>query len=363
MIEKVVEQYLIQASDLAAKAPDVIVCILAEQLLKRLDVQNGEKRGPRSRRKRMDDDTPAKIQFHDVLKAKGMSIGRPLQVTRPGTLGGDVQRYRQDGTANADMQDEATRAWNFFTAIYYKAGGTPWRLIRESTDLTTCYVGVSFFESKDKSALQTSVAQVFNERGDGVVVRGEPAVLDKDDRTPHLAQADATTLLQRALSVYQREHLTTPARMVCHKSSYFSEAEAAGFREAAQQERIHSIDLVSIRKSGARLFRQGAYPPLRGTYLDLDDTESLLYTNGSVDFYRSYPELYVPRALSLQWDKVEQSRRTLLREVLALTKMNWNTTVFASGEPITLGASRVVGNIMRHVGETDRFQEAYSYYM
>ena len=30
--------------------------------------------------------------------------------------------------ASRPLQDEATRAWNFHTALYYKAGGTPWRL-------------------------------------------------------------------------------------------------------------------------------------------------------------------------------------------------------------------------------------------
>ena len=76
---------------------------------------------------RLPEDAPDKLEFHDLLKARGMSIGRPLQVSRPGTLGGDVQRYRLDGTPNLEMQDEASRAWNFFCALYYKAGGTPWR--------------------------------------------------------------------------------------------------------------------------------------------------------------------------------------------------------------------------------------------
>ena len=292
-----------------------------------------------------------------------MSIGRPLQVSRPGTLGGDVQRYRLDGTANLDMQDEASRAWNFFCALYYKAGGTPWRLVRDPAELTTCYVGIGFFQAQDGFSLQTSVAQIFNERGEGVVVRGGPATLSKDDRTPHLEQDDAAKLLIRALAIYRREHRTLPARLVCHKTSYFTEAEIAGFRDAAQQERIDAIDLLSMRKSLTRLYRQGSYPPLRGTYLELDKNESLLYTNGSIDFYRSYPGLYVPRPLSLTWDAVQQTPLKLLREVLALTKMNWNTTVFANVEPITICAARVVGDIMRHVPSDDPLQEGYSHYM
>jgi hypothetical protein len=81
------------------------------------------------------------------------------------------------------MQDEATRAWNFFCALYYKAGGIPWRLARESTDLMTCYMGISFYHDPTSETLSTSVAQVFNERGEGMVVRGGPAVLDDEDKT------------------------------------------------------------------------------------------------------------------------------------------------------------------------------------
>lgn len=39
-------------------------------------------------------------------------------------------------------------------------------------DLTTCQVGIAFYRSDDGNALDTSVAQVFNERGGGVIVRG-----------------------------------------------------------------------------------------------------------------------------------------------------------------------------------------------
>ncbi len=363
MIERAVDRYLEEARDLAAKSADVIVCILPPLLLKRIDIQSGERKGPRSRRKHLMGGDPDKIEFHDLLKARGMSIGRPLQVSRPGTLGGDVQRYRQDGTANLEMQDEASRAWNFFCALYYKAGGTPWRLVRDPAELTTCYVGISFFEARDGSSLQTSVAQVFNERGEGIVVRGGPATLSKEDRTPHLGQLDATKLLLRALGIYRREHRTMPARLVCHKASYFNDQEIAGFREAAQQERVDALDLVSMRRSLTRLYRQGSYPPLRGTYLELDKSESLLYTNGSVDFYRSYPGLYVPRPLSVTWDAIQEAPVKLLREVLALTKMNWNTTVFANLEPITVCASRVVGDIMRHARPEDILQEGYRFYM
>jgi hypothetical protein len=178
--------------------------------------------------------------------------------------------------------------------------------------------------------------------------------LDKDD---------SARLLQRSLAIYRREHKNFPARLVVHKTSYFTPDETAGFKEIAEHDRIDSVDLISIRKSMSRFYRQGSYPPLRGTCIGLDDRESLLYTNGSVDFYRCYPGLFVPRPLSLTWDSIQQAPRVLCREILALSKMNWNTTVFANSDPITLGAAKVVGDIMRHIGESDPAQESYAHYM
>ncbi len=115
--------------------------------------------------------------------------------------GSDVVRGRQD---------EASRAWNLHIALYYKAGGVPWRLPRPTTDLTTCFVGVSFYRGGSGTTLDTAVAHVFNERGDGVIVRGGAAHI-KEDRQPHLKAADAHNLLQTAFDVYRREHKTLPA--------------------------------------------------------------------------------------------------------------------------------------------------------
>ncbi|WP_327007975.1 hypothetical protein OHA72_12265 [Dactylosporangium sp. NBC_01737] len=39
---------------------------------------------------------------------------------------------------------------------------------------------------RDNTTLETSVAQVFNQRGDGVIVRGAPATVSRHDRQPHL---------------------------------------------------------------------------------------------------------------------------------------------------------------------------------
>jgi Piwi domain len=362
LVEQSVGRFLGEAEDLfQSTTADIVVCLPSPELLKPIDSGVETRKGPRS--KKRDRPKESKLGWHDFLKAKAMQLRGPVQMVRPATYGGKVQRYRQDGTASKDVEDEATRAWNFFTALYYKAGGVPWRLPRNASDLDTCYVGISFYHDYADDSLQTSVAQVFNERGEGVVVRGGQAVVQKDDKTVHMDEGTASSLLLNALSLYRREHKNLPARVVCHKSSYFDQGEIDGFEKAISTLGIEQLDLLSIRRSSVRFFRNKPNPPLRGTAVFLDEKIAILYTQGSVDFYRSYPGQYVPRPIEIHFDKIERRPDRLLAEVLGLTKMNWNSTRFVNAEPITLAAARSVGDVLRYVKTSHGIQSRYSYYM
>jgi len=355
-----VSAYISELQDLFEnKSADVAVCLLSPSLMQRIDITGP----PLHRRFRNQSPQERPLVWHDYLKAKSLQLKRPIQVARPGTYGGKVHRYRQDGSASRDVEDEATRAWNFFTALYYKAGGTPWRLIRNPSDYATCYVGVSYYYDSESGNIQVSVAQVFNERGEGVVVRGGQASVVKDDRTVHLSEDASRDLVVAALELYRREHGNLPARVVCHKTSYFSEEEKIGFEAGLRHFGISHWDLMSIRKTFTRFFRRKPYPPLRGTAVELDSRHAVLYTQGSVDFYRAYPGLYVPKPLEVKFDVPQRSAPFLLREVLALTKMNWNSTRFVNAEPITVAAARNVGDVLRYVPTSVPIHSRYSHYI
>jgi hypothetical protein len=304
------------------------------------------------------------FDFHDLLKARSMDLP-PIQLITPGTFDPSARR-RQKIRVDVvrPLQDEATRAWNFHTAIYYKAGGLPWRLRRDSSQYTTCFVGVSFYQSLDGDRLTTSMAQVFDERGEGMVVKGDPVELSKDDRTPHVSADDGYKLLAQALERYREMHETQPARVVVHKTSVFNAAEVEGFKRRAAEERINRFDFVSVtRQPSTRLFREGQYPPLRGTLLSLDAKTQMLYTRGSVDFYQTYPGLYIPKPLVFRCDDVQSTPKQLAREILALTKMNWNMTQFDGSLPITVKAARTVGAILKYVRADDPIARHYRHYM
>jgi hypothetical protein len=72
-----------------------------------------------------------------------------------------------------------------------------------------------------------------------------------------------------------------------------------------------------------------------GPLLRFDKDQALLYTRGSVEFFRTYPGMYVPRPLQLRCQALGQPLQHVAEEMLALTKMNWNNTQFDNGLPIT----------------------------
>jgi hypothetical protein len=303
---------------------------------------------------------PRFANFHDLLKARLLHLRQPIQIIRRSTWDETCRPPTGYG-----RQDEASRAWNLHVALYYKAGGVPWRLLRNPTDLTTCYVGVSFYRNSDDTTLDTAVAQIFNERGDGVIVRGGPARITGSDKQPHLNRDDARQLLLGALDAYRREHRTMPARVILHKSSAFTADETEGFEGGADERQIDTLEMAWITTSdGARLFRGGHQaPPLRGTMLGLSDRELVLYTTGSVEFYSTYPGHYVPQPIGIRPTRPVRSPRETGAETLALTKMNWNQTRLDGQLPVTLRTANKVKAILRFCPPDQAVATRYAHYM
>lgn len=111
-----------------------------------------------------------------------------------------------------------------------------------------------------------------------------------------------------------------------------------------------------------RLLREGQYPPLRGTCYSVGSTH-FLYTTGFVPALSSYPHDHVPSPLEVTDHIGDSSTEQLLREILALTKMNWNSAGFGGLLPITLKFSRLVGDIMREIPEDQEPLPQFKYYV
>lgn len=291
-----------------------------------------------------------------AFKASAMKYKIPTQL---------LKRETADG--NAD-EHKSRVAWNFFTGLHYKAGHQPWG--PKELQPGTCYLGISFYRplGSNRSTMQISATQAFDEYGDGLVLRGPDFTWNPSKhngtKAPHLPEEKAYGLVRTALERYEEEMRQAPRRVVVHKSSEYWPEETAGIR-AALGEKVRSFDLLALRpQTRVRLLPANKYPPLRGTRFQVGDHD-YLYTTGYIPEIRQFHSPHVPAPLRIT-DHIgyDTSREMLLREVLTLTKMNWNSAEMASLKPITLEFSSLVGEILKEipVDEGDPLTN-YKYYM
>ena len=294
--------------------------------------------------------------FRRLLKAKSMHLGVPLQLAR--------EKVFSVGRNPREIEDEATRAWNFCTALYYKGIKTiPWRLTEDVNKPRTCYVGVGFYKSRDRKTVSTSLAQVFDEYGHGVILRGAPVSIDKDNKRPYMDKQQAFELLNGALDEYSRALKQSPARVVIHKKSNFRESEIEGFNIALNLKGVGLKDYVTVMPSTIKLFSYEIFPPPRGSFLALSDQRGILYTRGFVNHYKTYPGGYVPTPLEIRLYDNESSLEEIAKEILGLTKMNWNNARLEGKWPITLECAERVGEILKYVDTDEKPQASYAFYM
>lgn len=338
--------------------PDVIVVALPFDLIER--VVNDHVQTADENRDYYDS---TDLDFRDLFKAQTLRLRRPTQVVWPTLWDDDARIPRKLKDTTRRVQDPATRAWNLSNALFYKAGRVPWRLPRSESQLQTSYVGIGFYRDLSGKRLLTSTAQMFDERGKGVILRGARAHVDRSDRHPYLDRVDAYDLLRRSLKRYFDQHYHFPARLVILKTSRFERGEAQGFQEAAEEASVAYSDLVWINeRSAITMYREGDYPPLRGTVIVVG-RDAVVFTRGSVPLYRTYPGLRVPRPLMLRPYNNDRPIGEIARDVLALTKMNWNSTQFDGAIPIPIRAARQVGKVLRHVPHGETEASDYPYYM
>ena len=298
--------------------------------------------------------------LRNSLKGKLMSIKSvsPIQLLKESTANA-ILNYEYG--KKQSCQEPASFAWNFSTALFYKANGHPWRLAKLRTD--TCYVGISFYQDKlsgDKN-MQTSMAQVFTHTGDGLVLKGTDVYIDEISKEPHLTESQSKSLMQDIISRYEKKTGRNPTRVVIHKKTLFSESEIRGFDKSIGNLQKDFVT-ISKRNKGIRFMRIGTYPVLRGTLVSLTDQKHILYSSGYTPRVRTYPGHSIPQPLFINHIGDTQIQE-IATEILGLTKLNWNTTSFSTYLPITLAFSEKVGQILSELPTDSELENHYRFYM
>ena len=288
--------------------------------------------------------------FRRALKARTMKFRMPIQI--------GTNSLFEDLNTN---QDDATRAWNMSVALYYKAGGIPWRFKTEGPE--TCFVGISFHHLRTPSQhlVYSSLAQAFSSLGEGFALRGEAIPWDeKQGRNVHLTKDQAAKLAYEVLQEYSKQTGGNPKRIVLHKTSRFDDSEQEGFRHGFRD--IPIVELINIMPTQFRLLTYGSYPPRKGTLCTVNKEATYLFTTGYMPEWRTYPGPHIPAPVRLMSnDDVDMHQ--VASDILGLARMNWNTASMSSSHPVTLFFSRRVGGIMAEVGENEKPHPSFRYYM
>jgi hypothetical protein len=283
------------------------------------------------------------VDFRRQLKARAMKYNIPLQLIRESTL-----TLREPAvTDSRNLTPFSDRAWNLSTAFYYKAGGKPWRLA--SARPGVCYVGLAFRRSELDAGPRTAccAAQMFLDTGDGVVFRGEfgPWYSERDDEY-HLSADAAEDLLSGVLNAYAAQGGQRLSQIFLHSRSTISEEEFAGYRKACPS----GVHLVGIRvrtdRNGLRLYRPGKWPVLRGTLWTINNRTAYLWATGFKPTLLSYDGWEVPAPLRIDIEHGDAEVGQVASDIFGLTKLNYNACKLGSGEPVTIGFSDGVGEIL-----------------
>ncbi len=280
--------------------------------------------------------------FRRQLKARAMEFGIPLQIIRESTL-----RLTDPETFGVrQLTPLSDRAWNLGTTMFYKAGGKPWRLngAREGV----CYIGLAYKKRDASRGSRTAccAAQMFLDSGDGIVFLGEFGPWYSPERRQcHLPREAAKRLLAGVLDTYQALDGRPLRELFIHCRSGIDEPEFQGFRDACPP----GVTLVGVRvapEKGVRLFREGKYPALRGTLWPVDERKALLWASGFKPSLGTYDGWETPRPLRIEVQHGESDITQVAADIFALTKLNYNSCRLGDAEPVTVGFSAAVGEIL-----------------
>ena len=298
------------------------------------------------------------FNLHDALK---------LYATEKGIK---IQLIEEKSIYSYDM---CKVMWALSTSLYAKSTGILWH--PEAIQNDTAYIGISYaYSSKKKICIGCS--QLFDSTGTGIrmVLRkiNNPIFLSKDN--PYMREDDARTLMTELREQYYHSTpVNTLKRIVIHKTTPFIKEEITGITQAF---RGIEVELVQIQEycswRGIRFGMQpgqtvDGFAVKRGLAVKVDSNSFLLWTHGCVihpeisgtlNYYKGSRE--IPTPLFIRRFAGNASGEILAREILMLTKMNWNSgDSLYKNLPVTLDFAKVLARMSKQ--DEAIFDKAYDF--
>jgi hypothetical protein len=306
--------------------------------------------------------------FHDQLKARILAakISAPIQIMLEDTL---LFKDKKGEPYSDDMK--AHLLWTQCTSTYYKLGYWPWKLhnIRKGV----CYIGLVFKTLQDhqkRKGYACCAAQMFLDNGDGMIFRGNNGPWrSKNEKTYHLNTEEARALIQTAVNAYRDNIGSYPTELFIHGRTFFSDEEWLGFAEAVSEcENINIVGITINEGDGLRIYKDTynqhcEYGVLRGLALKVDAKAGYLWTKGFIPRTETTNHMEIARPLKISISRGECDLDTVMRDILCLTKLNYNACLYGDGLPVTLRFSDKIGNILTAIKDVRWPAKQFKYYI
>jgi hypothetical protein len=302
--------------------------------------------------------------FRRQLKARLLNDKIVTQVVRETTLT-PHDFLKSNGKPMRRIEDPATVAWKLTTGLYYKDGGRPWQLADVRPGV--CYVGLAYKrrdpDSEDRFAV--CAAQMFLASGEGVVFRGALGPWYRgDSKQYHLDETAARSLVAMVVKEYRDQHGgSAPSELFLHAKSLFTDEEWKGFASGAPPE----TNLVGVQiadaKDNVKLFRPGKYPVVRGSALMVADDRAFLWTAGYAPRLDTYLGPETPNPVFVRRQRGTCAFDIILRDVMGLTKINFNSCLHNDRLPVTIRFADAVGEIMLAAPQSGEPRLPFKFYI
>lgn len=284
------------------------------------------------------------VNFHNQLKAKILPFRIVTQIIRESKIAyEDILDSRQ---IEQERKFDTSKAWNISNTLYYKLGGLPWKLgeVREGV----CYLGLVYkkTESDSKNKNACCAAQMFLDSGDGMVFRGNvgPWWNPKTGEF-HLSKEDAFEIVSQSLEAYFSRFKNYPNEIFVHAKTFFDDEEWSGFEEAV----IGKSKIVGIRireDKTFKLYREFQYCVPRGTLLQYNVANAFLWTKGFIPRFKTQMGLETPNPINVSITRGNSDIETVCKDILSLSKLNYNACIYGDGVPVTLKFADSIGEIL-----------------
>lgn len=290
-----------------------------------------------------------------------------IQIVRENTL----------RSAFSDIKSLDFTLFNLASGIYAKLGGTPW-LLDEPLIPAGLFIGIAFTRPRPvqgtdrRESFYYGVFTIHDKWGRflDTVIRGVRTDSSKlkglmrryGTRGLFVPRSEMTEMLRRATNRFKDRTGRQPSLVILHKSAPFHKDEVEAIQNISSEYGI-KYSLVHIERSNLyRGFDMGQYlsNPVRGDLVvDIEyPGKAILFVTGSIQSIDNWHRTMIrprirpgtprPIEINIYENTTPLTINKVARQILALTKLDWNNTEVEVREPITIKYARKAAKLKQH---------------